>query len=225
MIKKVWGNSKLSGKLAFVFLTLLTIILVLNFFNFRSLKITRKHQQHTGHSFQQLLLLKQLENTIHSQLQESLEIIVRGNQDFKEFEAKKIEVLNVFNEARKFFQTTPEYESGNANQELKTLQSLEEGYSQLMERLEVLIKQPNPAANVVNLAEINGIIEEGFENKFQKFLANTAAKEKQELEEINREAEENYDFEIFLAWTLIGASLGFSLVAYKNLESSGEFVS
>ena len=64
MINKLLGKSKLTGKLALVFLILLAIIFVFNFSSFRTLNTAAQYQQQIAHSYQQLLLLKKLEKLI-----------------------------------------------------------------------------------------------------------------------------------------------------------------
>lgn len=220
MVNTLFGKSKLSGKLAFVFLTLLTIILLLNLFHFRTLKITTEHQQFITHSFQQLLLLKQLESTVHHQIQDTLEIFVRGDRNFDKFEEQKEKVLALFLEAQTFITTNREHELRQADEELKILEDLEADYILLTKRIKTLLKQQIAGGNINSANKIIEIIEEGFDGNFQNFLAEASEKEKQEIEEINEKIRKNLEGEAFIAWVLIVISLGFSLNAYNNLKSS-----
>jgi len=219
-MKTLFEKSKLTGKLAFVFLTLFTLILLLNFYHFRTLKINADHQQYTTHSFQQLLLLKQLESTIHHQIQDILEVVVRGDGNFEEFEGQKEKALALFTKARNFSANNKAFETGRAEEELKTLRNLEKDYTILTRQIENLIRQHIAEGKIISKSKLNEIIEEGFDNRFQNFLAEAFEKEKQEIFEINEETKNNYERENFLAWGLIIASLCFSIIAYRYLKST-----
>ena len=102
MINKLLGKSKLTGKLALVFLILLAIIFVFNFSSFRTLNTAAQYQQQIAHSYQQLLLLKKLENAVHLQIHFVLQTLVQEKKDLKEFEVHRQKVFDLFLQAEKF---------------------------------------------------------------------------------------------------------------------------
>ncbi|MEK9628106.1 MAG: ATP-binding protein [Nitrospinota bacterium] len=220
MISKFWKNSKLTGQLGLVFITLFSVILILSYFNFRTLEITSLHQKQMSHSLKQLLMLRKLESTIHNQLQEALKLIVREDGNFEEFDSITDRVKAVFLEAQYFLKNNPEYEAGIASEELAALQELEKDYSKLTTQLKNLAKNSAALPNSEKLSKINNLIEEEFDRKIQVFISEAAFNETKELEEIKtRDAKKN-EKEFIIAWSLIGLSLAFSFFAYKKLLSS-----
>ena len=210
----------IAKKLVIVFATLIAIILLLNFASLRYLKSARKQQKVTAHAFQQLQLLEKLESQIHRQFKEVSDFIIFGETELEEFDEFQKKILATFKEIKSFSLEHNEHESGNLEQEGKQIEIIEKKYLTLNTKISALMAQMGTENKADALSQLQFSIENEFEEAFITFIEKAILLEKQEVDEINRLIQEQYEIEIILAWSLIAISVIFSFFAYRNLRAS-----
>ena len=210
----------IAKKLVIVFATLIAIILLLNFASLRYLKSARKQQKVTAHAFQQLQLLEKLESQIHRQFKEVSDFIIFGETELEEFNEFQKKILATFKEIKSFSLEHSEHESGNLEQEGKQIEIIEKKYLTLNTKISALMAQMGTENKADALSQLQFSIENEFEEAFISFIEKAILLEKQEVDEINRLTQEQYEIEIILAWSLIAISVIFSFFAYRNLRAS-----
>jgi signal transduction histidine kinase len=213
-------KSFISRQLGIVFIILILIILVLNFAGLRILDSTHQNLKKVTHNFQHLQLLSQLDSLINRQLKEVADFIILGEQEVGELEKSQTEIIATFKKIKSLDHEHHIPKNQVLENEYITIADIEKNYLVLNEKIKRSFKEWETTGKIDSLHQLQLSLEEDFEEGFLNFFEEVISQEMQEVEMINRKTHEDHEFEVRLAWSLIGLSVIFSLFAFRKLRAS-----